>query len=134
MALLCFVLTVLASRPSRRAGLRQRTRRSGIKLIVLRRKVQGRVRLTNNDRLFFVHLYRVGSQCHQRERDVQFCPLRVMIRAPAASRGTIILKPSCLISCSQLPPGGGKLRADGRHGSMKPAGRGPRRERNDIAA
>jgi hypothetical protein len=27
-------------------------------LIVLRRKVHGRVRLTNNDRLFFVQLYR----------------------------------------------------------------------------
>ena len=27
-------------------------------LIVLRRKVQGRVRLTNNDRWFFIQLYR----------------------------------------------------------------------------
>jgi hypothetical protein len=33
-------------------------RRSAVNLIVLRRKVHGRVRLTNNDRLFFVQLYR----------------------------------------------------------------------------
>jgi hypothetical protein len=43
---------------SRKAGLKPRTRRSDISLIVLRRKVHSRVRLTNNDRWFFVQLYR----------------------------------------------------------------------------
>ena len=38
--------------------MKPRTRRSRHQLIVLRRKVHGRVRLTNNDRWFFVQLYR----------------------------------------------------------------------------
>jgi hypothetical protein len=38
--------------------LRPRTRRCDIKLIVLRRKVPGRVRLTKTDRWFYIQLYR----------------------------------------------------------------------------
>jgi hypothetical protein len=74
MALLRVFLTVLASPFKSKSRLEAENAALRHQLIVLRRKVQGRVRLTNNDRLFFVHLYRVGSQCHQRERDVQLCP------------------------------------------------------------
>ena len=58
IALVFFALAILASpfKSKRRfaaenAALRQQ-------LTVLRRQVRGRVRLTNNDRLFFVQLYR----------------------------------------------------------------------------
>ena len=46
------------------------------------------------------------------------CPLRVMMRTPAASRRTIIRNPSCLISCSQPGPLGGFRTGDGKHGSI----------------
>jgi hypothetical protein len=58
MALLCFVLTVLASLFKSKSRLEAENAALRHQLIVLRRKVQGRVRLTNNDRLFFVQLYR----------------------------------------------------------------------------
>jgi hypothetical protein len=50
VALLCFSLVVLAS-PAENAALRHQ-------LMVLQRKVRGRVHFTNSDRLFFIHLYR----------------------------------------------------------------------------
>ena len=34
------------------------------------------------------------------------------------------LKPSCLISCSQPSPEGGRGAGVGRHGAMKPGGKG----------
>jgi hypothetical protein len=43
---------------SRKAGLKQRNAALRRQLIILRRKVRGRVHLTNGDRLFFVQLYR----------------------------------------------------------------------------
>jgi type II secretory pathway pseudopilin PulG len=58
MALLCFVLTVLASPFKSNSRLEAENAALRHQLIVLRRKVQSRVRLTNNDRLFFVQLYR----------------------------------------------------------------------------
>jgi hypothetical protein len=58
IGLLCFVLAVLASPfksklrlEAENAVLRQQSN-------VLRRRLHGRVRLTNNDRWFFVQLYR----------------------------------------------------------------------------
>ena len=52
IALLCFVLTVLVSPfKSENAALRHQ-------VVVLRRMVHKRVRLTNSDRLFFIQLYR----------------------------------------------------------------------------
>src|SRR3981081_833950 len=58
IGLLCFVVAVLASpfkskirREAENAALRHQ-------LAVLRRKLKGRARLTNNDRWFFVQLYR----------------------------------------------------------------------------
>src|ERR1700694_2461010 len=57
-ALLCFVLDVLASPFKSKSRLEAENAALRHQLIVLRRKVQGRVRLTNNDRWFFIQLYR----------------------------------------------------------------------------
>ena len=56
--LLRFVLGVLASPFKSRSRLEAENAALRHQLIVLRRKVQGRVRLTNNDRWFFIQLYR----------------------------------------------------------------------------
>ena len=58
IALLCFVLAVLASPFKSKSRLEAENAALRHQLIVLRRKVQGRVRLTNNDRWFFIQLYR----------------------------------------------------------------------------
>ena len=58
VALLCFVLAVLASPFKSKSRLEAENAALRHQLIVLRRKVQGRVRLTNNDRWFFIQLYR----------------------------------------------------------------------------
>jgi hypothetical protein len=57
-ALLCFVLAAMASpfKSKSRLGAENMVLRH--QLNVLRRKVQGRIWLTNNDRWFFVQLYR----------------------------------------------------------------------------
>src|SRR6478735_4155474 len=57
-ALLCFVLAVLASPFKSKSRLEAENVALRHQLIVLRRKVQGRIRLTNNDRWFFIQLYR----------------------------------------------------------------------------
>ena len=57
-ALLCFVLAVLASPFKSKSRLEAENVALRQQLIVLRRKVPGRVRLTNNDRWFFIQLYR----------------------------------------------------------------------------
>src|ERR1039458_10140819 len=58
IGLLCFVLTVLAS--PFKSKLRLQAENAGLRhqLIVLRRRLHGRVRLTNHDRWFFIQLYR----------------------------------------------------------------------------
>src|SRR3974390_418107 len=58
IALLWFVLAILASPFKSKSRLEAENAALRRQLIVLRRKVHGRVRLTNNDRLFFVQLYR----------------------------------------------------------------------------
>ncbi len=58
IALLRFVLAVLAARFKSKSRLEAQNAVLRHQLIVLRRKVQGRVRLTDNDRWFFVQLYR----------------------------------------------------------------------------
>ena len=58
IALICFVLAVLASPFKSKSRLEAENLALRHQLIVLRRKVQGRVRLTNNDRWFFIQLYR----------------------------------------------------------------------------
>jgi transposase InsO family protein len=57
-ALLCFVLAVLASPFKSKSRLEAENAALRHQLIVLRRKVHGRVRLTNSDRWFFSQLYR----------------------------------------------------------------------------
>ena len=57
-ALFCFVLAILASPFKSKSRLEAENSALRHQLIVLRRKVHGRVRLTNNDRWFFIQLYR----------------------------------------------------------------------------
>ena len=58
LALCCFVLAVLVSPFKSKSRLEAENAVLPHQLIVLRRKVQGRVRLTNNDRWFLIQLYR----------------------------------------------------------------------------
>jgi hypothetical protein len=57
-ALLCFILAVLALPFKSKSRLEAENAALRHQLIVLRRKVHGRVRLTNSDRWFFIQLYR----------------------------------------------------------------------------
>jgi transposase InsO family protein len=59
LALLCFVLAVLASPFKSKSRLEAENAALRHQLIVLRRKMQGRIQLTNNDRWFLVQLYRL---------------------------------------------------------------------------
>src|SRR5207237_10845409 len=58
IALLCFLLTLFASPFKSKSRLEAENAALRHQLIVLRRRVSGRVRLTNGDRLFLVQLYR----------------------------------------------------------------------------
>jgi hypothetical protein len=58
IGLLCFVLAVLASPFKSKLRLQAENAVLRHQLIVLRRRLHGRVRLTNNDRWFFIQLYR----------------------------------------------------------------------------
>ena len=57
-ALIRFVLAILASPFKSKSGLEAENAALRQQLVVLRRKVKGRPRLTNTDRWFFVRLYR----------------------------------------------------------------------------
>jgi hypothetical protein len=58
IALIWFVLAVLASPFKSKSRLEAENAVLRHQLIVLRRKFKGRARLTNNDRWFFVRMYR----------------------------------------------------------------------------
>jgi hypothetical protein len=58
IALLCFFLTLLASLFKSKSRLEVENAALRRQLIMLRRRVRGRVQLTNGDRLFLVQLYR----------------------------------------------------------------------------
>src|SRR3979490_1764454 len=58
IGLLCFVVAVLASPFKSKIRLEAENATLRHQLVVLRRKLKGRARLTNNDRWFFVQLYR----------------------------------------------------------------------------
>jgi len=58
IALLCFFLTLLVSPFKSKSRLAAENAALRHQLIVLQRKVRGRVQLTNGDRLFLVLLYR----------------------------------------------------------------------------
>jgi hypothetical protein len=57
IALLCFLLTLFAS-PFKSKSRLEAEKALRHQLIVLQRKVRGRLQLTNGDRLFLVQLYR----------------------------------------------------------------------------
>src|SRR4249920_4033839 len=58
IGLLCFVLAVLASAFKSKIRLEAENATLRHQLVVLQRKLKGRAHLTNNDRWFFVPLYR----------------------------------------------------------------------------
>ena len=58
VALLCFFLTLFASSCKSKSRLEAENAALRHQLTVLRRKVRGRVQLTNDDRLFLIQLYR----------------------------------------------------------------------------
>jgi transposase InsO family protein len=58
VALLCFLLTLLASPFKSKTRLEAENAVLRHQLIVLQRQVRGRVQFTNSDRLFFIQLYR----------------------------------------------------------------------------
>ena len=58
IALLSFVLAIFAAPSKSKSRLEAENAALRHQLIVLRRKMQDRVRLTNNDRWFFIQLYR----------------------------------------------------------------------------
>src|SRR5258705_12419559 len=58
IGLLCFVVTVLASPFESKIRLEAENATLRHQLVVLRRKLKGRARLTSNDHWFFVQLYR----------------------------------------------------------------------------
>ena len=58
IALVCFVLAVLSSPFKSKSRLEVENAALRHQLVVLRRKLKGRARLTNSDRWFFVQLYR----------------------------------------------------------------------------
>src|ERR1700704_2020804 len=58
IGLLCFVLAVLASPFKSKVRLEAENAVLRHQLIVLRRRLHGRVRLTNHDRWFVIELYR----------------------------------------------------------------------------
>src|ERR1700674_4695264 len=57
-ALFCFVMAILASPFKSKSRLEAENAALRHQLIVLRRKLRGRVRLKNSDRWFFIQLYR----------------------------------------------------------------------------
>src|SRR6202161_4025313 len=58
IGLLCFALAILASPFKSRVGLEAENAVLRYQLIVVRRRLHGRVRLTNHDRWFLIQLYR----------------------------------------------------------------------------
>src|SRR6266550_4983428 len=58
VALLCFLLTLLASPFKSKPRLEAENAVLRHQLVVLQRQVRGRVQFTNSDRLFFIQLYR----------------------------------------------------------------------------
>src|SRR5215470_12566319 len=58
IGLLCFVLAVLTSPFKSRLRLEAENAALRHQLMVLRRRLQGRIRLTNHDRWFLIQLYR----------------------------------------------------------------------------
>jgi len=71
IALICFVLAVLASPFKSKSRLEAEKAALRHQLIVLRRKMPGRPCLTNNDRWFFLQMYRWFSSILKVVRTIQ---------------------------------------------------------------
>jgi hypothetical protein len=82
IALFCLFLALFASPLKSKSRLEAENAALRHQLIILRRKVRGRVRLTNSDRLFFIQLYRWFPSVLKGHHD---CPPRDP-RAMAPSR------------------------------------------------
>jgi hypothetical protein len=65
LGLFCFLLAILASPFKSKSRLEAENAALRHQLVVLRRKMRGRARLTNNDRWFFIQLYRWFSSILQ---------------------------------------------------------------------
>jgi hypothetical protein len=61
IGLLCFVLAVLASPFKSKLRLEAENAVLRHQLIIVRRRLPGRVRLTNHDRWFFIQLYEASD-------------------------------------------------------------------------
>jgi hypothetical protein len=75
VALLCFFLTLFASPFKSKSRLEAENAALRHQLTILRRKVRGRVQLTNGDRLFLIQLYRWFSQASVAERPIALPPV-----------------------------------------------------------
>ena len=96
IALLSFFLALLVSSFKSKSRLEAENAALRHQLIVLRRKVCGRVQLTNGDRLFLVLLYRWF---------------------PSVLKTITIIRPETLVRCGDAGSGNAK-----RHGRWSPVG------------
>jgi hypothetical protein len=83
IALIRFVLAVLASPFKSKSRLEAENAVLRHQLIVLRRKLKDRARLTNNDRWFFVWMYRWRTDCVLRRYGVR---MRLLTSASGTKR------------------------------------------------
>src|SRR5215475_11111910 len=97
IGLLCFVVAVLASPFKSKLPLEAENAVLRHQLIVLRRKLHGRVRLTNHDRWFFIQLYhffppilRVLKAFGLRRSRVGTGPVFVAIGVGKRTRGEVV--------------------------------------------
>src|SRR5712672_3046972 len=108
IGLLCFILAVLASPFKSKTRLEAENAALRHQLIVLRRKVKGRAHLTNNDRWFFIQMYRwfpsILKGCHNH-------PAR-NARALAQGRLSLLLALEVALSGRAAADRDGPARAD----------------------
>jgi hypothetical protein len=96
IALLRFLLTLLVSPFRSKSRLEAKNAALRHQLIVLQRRVRGRVQLTNGDRLFLVQLYRRHTRAC--ERDSRHLPSSGAL-ATVGQRSGVSLPPPTLGEC-----------------------------------
>src|SRR6516164_3407852 len=125
IALVCLLLTLLASPFKSKSRLEAENAALRRQLLILRRKVRGRVRLKNGDRLFFIQLYRWFPSCcgmlstkqaHEQPHHFQKCALtasfeasRVVLAGSADHRERATLECDVLLACLQEMRGSDSL-------------------------
>ena len=113
IGLFCFVLAVLASPFKSKLRLEAENAVLRHQLIILRRRLHGRVRLTNHDRWFFIQLYRWFPSVLQVLAIIRpetlvtqlLCGKRPCFQSPQACRSV----PALLLTCSIQTSFSGKL-------------------------